>query len=168
VIAAMTKLGLTTADLKLSLLTLQPIYEPNADGWAQIKVHTYRAQITVTATTRDFSKVSTLMEAGAEAGATALASQFRRSDLPALKKQVRDTAIAAAKDKAKQTADALGIKLGRIVSVSENTGGYMWNQPYFPQSANAMSSAGASGSLGGTLQPLTLDVSIGYELAREI
>ena len=168
VVAALKKLGVEGADLKLSYLQLDPIYEPNQLGWAQIKVHTYRAQITVTATTHDFSKIAPLMEAGAEAGATSLSSQFRRSDLPELKKKVRDMALTAAKAKAKQTADALGIPLGRVISVSENAGGQMWSNAYFPPAqANAAMTQAAPESLGGALQPLTLDVTIGYELTRE-
>ena len=161
---ALKKQGVEPADMKLSLVTLEPIYEPNATGWAQIKVHTYRAQITVTATTRDFGKISTLMEAGADAGATTMSSQFRRSDLPELKKKVRDMALAAAKDKAKQTAGALDVKLGRIISVAENPNGSMWTNSYFPQAANAERSFGNGVALGGTLQPLTLEVTIGYQL----
>ncbi len=128
----------------------------------------YVASVTVTATTKSFGKIGSMMEVGADAGATSMSSQFRRSDLAELKKKVRDMALAAAKDKAKQTAGALGIDLGHIVSVAENVGG-MWNQAYFPQVSNAMEVRAAPSTgvaLGGTLQPLTLDITIGYELAR--
>lgn len=165
-VAALEKIGVAAADLKLSTVTLEPVYEPNPEGWAQIKVHAYRAQITVTATTHDFGKIGEIMDTGASAGVSALSSQFRNSDLPGLKKKVRDMALAAAKDKAHQTADGLGLKLGRVISVNETVGGAMWNQPYFPQSANTEVRA-AGVALGGTLQPLTLDVTIGYELARD-
>ena len=165
-VAALAKQGVTPKDLKLSLVTLEPVYEPDL---YPLKVHTYRAQITVTATTRDFAKISALMEAGADAGATRMSSEFRRSDLPALKKQVRDLALAAARDKAKQTAAALGIELGRVVAVSESAGGSMWSSAYFPQVANTMATNHASGAaLGGTLQPLTLDVSVGYQLTGKV
>jgi uncharacterized protein YggE len=158
-VASLKKLGVEGADLKLSYLTLQPVYD---DHW--LKIRTYRAQITVTATTRDFAKIAPLMEAGANAGATSLSSAFRRSDLADLKKKVREMALTAAKDKAAQTAGTLGIKLGRIVSVQENVGGQMWSNEYFP---NAVASQPAPATLGGALQPLTLDVTIGYELTRE-
>ena len=165
---ALHHLGVENGDLKLSLVSLDPIYEPNPDGWAQIKVHTYRAQITVTATTHDFGKIAALMDAGADAGATQMSSQFRNSDLPALKKKVRDMALAAAKDKAKQMADGVGIKLGRVISIGESNNGVMWNQTYFPQATANFEARSNSGiTLGGTLQPLTLDVTIGYELAKE-
>ncbi len=168
-ISSLQKIGVETADLKLSNLQLDPIYEPNREGWATLKVRTYRAQITVTATTKDFSKIADIMDTAASAGATTISNQFRRSDLPALKKKVRDMALAAAKDKAKQTADALGIKLGRVMSVAENQGGMMWTANYFPQVANSMATQDASGAvvLGGSLQPLTLDVTVGYELAKQ-
>lgn len=167
-IAQLQKIGVETADVKLSNLQLDPIYEPNREGWATLKVRTYRAQMTVTATTKDFSKIADILDTAANAGATQVGNQFRRSDLPTLKKKVRDMALAAAKDKAKQTADALGIKLGRVVSVAENQGGMMWHATYFPQVANAMEMRDSSSAvvLGGSLQPLTLDVTIGFELPK--
>ncbi len=166
-VSGLTKVGVGNGDLKLSNLQLHPIYAPNAQGWATLKVATYRAQITVTATTKDFAKIADIMDAAASAGATSMTSQFRRSDLPALKKQVRDQALAAAKAKAKQTADALGIELGRVISVAENQGGSMWSQSYFPNTPNVAEVRDASGTvaIGGSLQPLTLDITIGYELA---
>jgi uncharacterized protein len=161
-VAGLEKLGVEGADVKLSYLTLEPVYD---EGWLHIR--TYRAQITVTATTKDFAKIATIMEAGATAGATQMSSAFRRSDLPELKKKVREMALTAAKDKAQQTAGVLGIKLGRISSVAAHMGGQMWSNAYFPQVSNMAATQAGSGTLGGALQPLTLDVTIGYELARE-
>lgn len=167
-VAALAKLGVADSDVKLSYLTMNPIYEPNPTGWAQLRVHTYRAEITVTATTHQFEKIGDIMDAGANAGVTAMSTAFRRSDLPQLKKKVRDMALAAAKDKAKQTADALGIKLGRVVTVGEAANGSMWGNAYFPQVANNEARVTSPGALGGTLQPLTLDITVGYELATQI
>jgi uncharacterized protein len=164
-IDSLAKLGVAEGDLKLSSLSLEPLYESHPDG--STRLVNYRAEITVTATTHDFAKISGIMEAGADAGATHMSSQFRRADLPTLKKQVRDMALAAARDKAKQTAAGLGFKLGRVMSVSENANGTMWNSPYFPQSANANEVHSAGGSVGATLQPLTLDITVGYELAQD-
>jgi uncharacterized protein YggE len=165
---ALVQLGVAQSDLKLSYLTLNPVYEPNPEGWAQIKVHAYRAEITVTATTHDFSRVAPIMDAGAEAGASAMSSAFRRSDLADLKKKVREMALAAAKDKAEQTAHALGIKLGRILAVSEAPAGRVWDNAYFPQAAANVQARAENGgvALGGTTQALTLDISISFELAK--
>jgi uncharacterized protein YggE len=168
VIAKLEEAGVDAKDLKLSSLSLEPQYEEQVSPWSVPALHAYRAQITITATTRDFTKLSGLMEAGSDAGATAMSSQFRRSDLDQLKKQVRDMAIAAAKDKAAQMAKDLGIHLGRVTAVNESPGGYMWSNEYFPQAVgNVQAVRGGGDSLGGTLQPLTLDVTIGYELPTE-
>ncbi len=158
-VAALATRGVSPQDMKLSLLSLAPLYDSYP-----AKIRTYQARITVTATTRDFAKIAPLMELGADSGATEMASNFRRSDLPALKKKVRDMALAAAQDKAKQTAAALGIPVGRVVAVSESVGGSMWNREYFPQNAASINDASGA-TLGGTLQPLSLDVTIGYQLA---
>jgi len=160
-LAAITKAGASVGDIKLANVQLEPVYEPQG----LVKIHAYRAQITITVTTHDFAKLPDLLDAAGSAGATAMAIQFRRSDIDQLKKKVRNMAIAAAKDKAQQTAAALGVKLGPIASVAENPNGMLWQAPYFP---NAAARDPSSVTLGGTMQPLTLDVTVGYELARQI
>lgn len=168
IVDALKKLGLEASDVKLSTLSLNPKYE-----WVGNKnvFKGYHAAITITATTKQFDKIGPIMEAGSQNGATAMTTQFRRSDLSELKKKVRDMALKAAKDKAHQTAAALDIQLGRVVSVGENAGGMMWTHAYFPQVANAMEMSSAprtvADALGGALQPLTLDVTIVYQLAHE-
>ncbi len=168
IVDALKKLGVEASDVKLSTLTMNPVYE-----WIKDRnvFKGYRAAITITATTKQFDKIGPIMEAGSANGATAMTTGFRRSDLSELKKKVRTMALTAAKDKAKQTAEALDIELGRVMNVVENAGGMMWSAAYFPQVANAMeSNAGprtVADALGGALQPLTLDVTIVYELARE-
>jgi uncharacterized protein YggE len=66
VIAALAKIGVAGNDLKLSLLTLNPIYDPSPSGWAQLHVHTYRAEITLTATTHRFDKLGDMIVADVE------------------------------------------------------------------------------------------------------
>ena len=45
----------------------------------------------------------------------------------------------------------------------------MWNATYFPQVANSMERNNVQGgtALGGTMQALTLDVSVGYQLSTK-
>ena len=166
-IAALQKIGVESGQVKLSNLSLDPIYvPPTPGGWESLRVRTYRSTITITATTKDFAKIGDMMDAAATAGATSMSTAFRRSDLPELKKKVRDMALTAAKAKAEQTAATLGIKLGRITAVAENQGGYMWSSQYFPSNAAASMDSNQAVVLGGSLQPLTLDVSVTYELPK--
>lgn len=170
-VAALDKIGIKAEDIKLSFVSMNPVYEaqPADTIGGPLKIHGYTADITVTATTHDFSKLGAMMEAGGDAGATSFSSAFRRADLPALKKKVREMALEAAKDKAMQNASALGLKLGRITAVVEAPAGQMWNNMYFSRSAvaNQMMNAPAApsgASLGGTSEALTLDISVTYEL----
>jgi uncharacterized protein len=166
-VAALKKIGVEGSDLKLSYLRLDPVYAQTTFGVPTQRITGYRAEVTVTATTKKFELVSSIMEAGANAGASSMSSQFRRSDLPELKKQVREMALKAAKEKAAQTAKALGIGLGRIVTVAETPNGTMWGSAYFPQVANEVAVRPSNGALGGALQSLTLDVTIGFELPKQ-
>ena len=168
-VAGLAATGASGTDVKMSNLELDPVYEQTLQGYTTTKISGYRAQLTITATTRDFGRIAAMLDAAATAGASAMATAFRRSDLPELKKQVRDMALKAAQAKAAQTAGTLGIKLGRITSVAENQGGQMWSQTYFPQVANtaqARDNSGGAPTMGGSMQPLTLDVTIEFELAR--
>ena len=168
-VAALRKHGVKSDDLKLSLMTLSPVYDYDYPRTPRL-LH-YTASITITVTTRDFSTIGALMDIGSDAGATQISSQFRRSDLPQLKKKVREMALAAAKDKAHQTAEALGIDLGRVTAVSENAGGAMWSSMYFPQTANSVervqNGPAAAAAVGGSTQTISLDVSVTYQLGRK-
>lgn len=161
--SALTKAGVQANDLKLSVVTLGPVYEYIAN---RNVMKGYRASITITATTKKFDLIAAILDAGSSNGATSISTAFRRSDIAELKKKVRTMALTAAKEKAKQTADALEIRIGRVTSVGENQGGYMWSNAYFPSNAVATDAAVTGGmTLGGALQPLSLDVTVTYELA---
>jgi uncharacterized protein YggE len=166
-VEALRKIGVEGPDLKLSYLRLEPVYAQTTLGIQTQRITGYRVEVTVTATTKRFELVGPIMEAGANAGASSMSSQFRRSDLPALKKQVREMALTAAKEKAAQTASTLGIELGRIVMVAEAPSGTMWGSAYFPQVANMAVERSSGNTLGGALQTLSLDVTIGFELSRK-
>ncbi|HEY6174084.1 MAG TPA: SIMPL domain-containing protein [Kofleriaceae bacterium] len=160
-LAALAKIGVERADIKLSFLTMNPIYERSSDSWEPTRVHTYRAEITITATTRKFDQLGVMMDAAAGASASRIASSFRRSDLPQLKTKVRDMALTAARAKAKQMTDAVGIKLGRVVSIAE---GRSDGFAYYPSVSNTMITSPRTDVIEGTTQQLTLDVTLGFEL----
>jgi uncharacterized protein len=163
-LAALRKIGLEDSQLKLSTLGIEPVYE-----WTQSKqiFKGYVARITLTATTKQFEQIGPMMEAGADAGATQMSSQFRRSDLDDIKRKVREQALLAAKAKAEQTASTLGITLGKVTAVNEASASYLYSNAYFPRLANMTvqdTSAPAIVALGAELQPLTLDINVTYEL----
>ncbi len=154
-VATLARLGLPSADVTLAHLGVDPVYD-YVDGKSVLRG--YQASTVITATTRQFDQIAPLMEAAADAGATAMSSRFRRSDLEALKQDVRAQAIAAAQAKAQATAAALGVQLGAVTAVAEANPSYLFANVYFP------SAGGGGDGLGGDLQPLTIDVVVTYDL----
>ncbi len=163
-IQALRALGIETEDIKLSHISLAPVYDYPENSPPRIRG--YQASLTVTASTRKFDLIGDIMEAGAGAGVSSMSTSFRSTDLPELKKKVRDMAIEAAREKAEQMAKGFGVKVARITVLNEAAAGNAW---YFdPAYANA---AGAEASqvrerisLSPELQPLVLTVTVGYEL----
>lgn len=165
-VAALRAVGVEASDLKLSELRISPVYADTPTYTSRPKITGYNAEIIITATTKQLTRIGALMEAGANAGATSMSSELRRSDMPELKKKVRDMALRAAKEKAKQTATTLEIKLGRIVNVIEAPTTPTWGrQLYSNYVGNSASSVPSSGEgLAGVMQPLTLDVTLELDL----
>jgi uncharacterized protein YggE len=155
VLAALKRKGVADKDLALSTLGVDPNYRN--DGGRSV-LDGFHAHVTITATTRAFDQIGTLMEAAADAGVTEMSSRFRRSDLETIRKQVRAQALTAAQAKAKDTAATLGLTLGRITTVSDASQSYLYANEYFP------SGGGAGGGLGGEQQPLTIEVTLTYEI----
>jgi hypothetical protein len=89
---------------------------------------------------------------------------FSIDDEDAIKDKARSKAITDAKEKAKVLAGELGVKLGKVVTFSENTGGYP-----MMYSAKAMGGAEASLDSRAPVLPkgenkITSNVSITYEI----
>jgi len=160
-LASLKYLGLEDADIALSHMSITPLY----DDYRERKITGYTAAIHVTASTKDFDRLGAMMDAAANAGATDMASSFE-ADLTSLKKKVRDMALTAAKEKATQISDALGVKLTAVTSITEDAGDGRWvpyGQSATPNSFAIEPSRTDSATIA-ELQSLTLSISITYEL----
>ncbi|MCR4274701.1 MAG: SIMPL domain-containing protein [Candidatus Campbellbacteria bacterium] len=85
----------------------------------------YEVRQTITVKIRDTEKVGALVSGIGEKGATDIyGPTFTIDDEVALQREARQKAIDDAKNKAEQLAKDLGVRIVRIVSFSENGGGY--------------------------------------------
>ncbi len=166
-LALLQAAGIQTGDIKLSSVQLTPVIDYNRNG--EVVARRFRSETRVIVTTRDFAKISDIFDAGAAAGIASMSSSFRKASLDELKKQVRDMALDAAKAKAKQMAAKLGFEIGAVVGVVENSGGYLWQNAYFPQASNTSANAPAADGapqLAVDTQALNLEISVTYEFKR--
>ena len=172
-------LGVPKAQTNLGAVTSAPnyFYPENAPA----RIESFTATVALVVKTKDFGKIPLVLDAGAEAGVSSVGGvRFRSTNLPELKKQVRDMAIKATREKAQQLAEGLGAKLGKIRSISENL--YDSSAGYNPYSnryqetgaANAyvpQASSSAASLPGGQMEklspgsfPLTLNIDVVYLL----
>lgn len=109
------------------------VYNPNfvyPDDKPQ-KLVSFTASLVAVVQTGDFAQLPAIIDTAVNAGAQSVEGvQFFSSRLPELKKQVRDKAIEATREKALQLARGLGAELGAINSVSE----MQWNAHTRPRS----------------------------------
>lgn len=113
-------------DRRTSGLYLRPVYDNGSrNDTTPVKVSGYEAGNTVSVTVRDLSKLGQLLDAVVAEGANDFNGlQFGLQDNQAALEQARKDAVSDAMARAQQLADAAGVKLGKVVSMSETSQGF--------------------------------------------
>lgn len=181
VIAALKRAGIAERDIQTSNLSISPIYvdpqqqamyEAQAGGRPYVpppvpgvpKIVGYSVNNTVTVRQRALGNYGAVIDALATAGANQINGPSFQMDKPepALD-EARVAAVKQARDRATLFANAAGLKVGRIVSISESSS---WSGPQ-PVFAYAMRDGGAPPPAPpvatGELQ-LTASVTMMFEL----
>lgn len=123
VINVVKSLGIDPKDIKTSSYSVTPIY-PRDDKGRIIpgKPVSYRVSQNLTVKIRDLSKVGDVIDKTIGAGTNVFNSlQFRSSKIEDLKKEAKIEAAKDAKEKASLLAKSLGVKVGRVLKVTEST-----------------------------------------------
>jgi len=129
------------------------------------KIIGYTATQSITVKVRDVDNASTIRTGLAGLGITDInGPTFGIDDEEGFKDQARSLAIKEAKAKAEVLAKELGVKLGKVVNFSENSGG---NYPVMYEKS-MMAADVSSGSVAPTLpkgeNKITSEVTITYEI----
>jgi len=159
-------LGVEERDLKTTYFYIMPFYKM-VDNSARQVIDAYRILHYTLVTARDLARISDILDAAVDAGATGLSSiSFTVENPKKYTEEARREAIRAAMKKAQETADIMGFKLGTPVSVTESEPGYRQAAPY-PQASMAMERA-APQAQGPQLEPgemnLARTVYVTYEI----
>jgi len=126
VISALTDFGIDGKDIRTTNFSIWPMdkYDPVTGQPSGQK--TYAVDNTVYVTLRDLDKLGDLLDTIVQAGANTVNSiQFDVADKDAALKDARAAAVKDATAKAQELADAAGITLGELRSIS-----FLDNQPY--------------------------------------
>lgn len=116
VLDAMKKLGIAEADLKTQNISVQPSYD-YADGRQMLRGYVGSQQLEVKL--RDTNMSGDVIARATEAGANQIGGvSFKSDDPEAQQLAAEQDAIANARTKAEDLADALGVSLGKVKNYS--------------------------------------------------
>ncbi len=118
VLAAIKESGVADRDIQTTSLSLQPQYDPNKTGAARLIG--FQANNQVTVKIRDIGQLPNILDRAISAGANEMSGiEFVVSEQSKLLDKARAEAIADARRKAELYANAAGMKVGRVMTISE-------------------------------------------------
>ncbi len=160
-LAALKAAGIADKDVQTSNFMVNPRYD-YGDGNAAPKPNGFDASNTVMVTVRTISNVGAILDASVAAGSNQINGlSFSLANPDPVVDEARKLAVGDAKRKAKLYAEAAGLALGDIVSVSE--GGVSAPQPVFMAQA-AMKERSADVPIAQGEQVISADISIVWAL----
>ena len=162
VVAALKKAGIDAKDIQTSGLNLnaQYDYQPNLPP----KLRGYQASNQITVTVYDLGKLGRTLDAVVAVGANQINGiSFGLKDPQSAEDAARVKAVKALQAKAQLYAGATGLRLARLVNLSEG-GGYA--QPPVPMQMFRKSAEAASTPIEPGQLSVRVDVSGLYELAK--
>ncbi len=165
-VAALKTAGIPPRDIQTSALNLngQYAYEPNQPP----RLTGYQAVNQVSVVVHDLGKLGPTVDAVTGAGANQVSGiDFGLSDARSSEDEARRQAVKALSARAALYADAAGLRLGRLVNLTENGGG----EPIVPLRRVAFADAMVKSNAGITpVEPgqLTVRITVSaiYELSR--
>ena len=156
VLAAIKEAGVGDRDIQTTSLSLQPQYEPNKTGAPRLIG--FQANNQVMVKIRDIASLPSVLDRAIGSGANEMSGiEFVVSDQPKLLDKARTAAIADARRKAELYATAAGMKVGRVMAISEE-GAAPQPRPY--QALRA----GAATPIAPGEQMLRAVVTVSFEL----
>lgn len=146
VLANLTAAGIAARDIQTTGLSLNPVWSSYDSGPVQ-KIEGYVAANMVTVRVRALDTLGTVLDAAVKDGANTLNGlTFGLADPVPAMDSARALAVADAQRKAAQLAQAAGVTLGPVLSISEG-GAYEAPQPMFRQDAAASAVPVAGGEV---------------------
>ncbi|HYG06457.1 MAG TPA: SIMPL domain-containing protein [Stenotrophomonas sp.] len=162
VMAAIKAAGIAEKDVQTSGINLSPQYQYK-DGTAP-RITGYQASNTVSLKVRDISRLGKVLDALAAQGANQINGPSFEIDQPEpVYDEARLAALEKAQARAQTYARALGLKVRRIVSISEGRGGGV--RPVMMMAARAQSAAMDTPVAPGE-STLSVNLDVSFELAR--
>lgn len=153
---ALLDAGIAQEDIQTTSVNIYPEDRYNPQDPAAPSERVYHVRNTVQVVVRDISQIESIITTAVDAGANNIYNfSFGVADAAALEAQARTQAVANARERAQQLADAVGVTLGQPVVISESIGSVNPPQPFASGGRVAMMDASqpiSTGQLSVTVQ----------------
>lgn len=166
VVAAMKEAGIEARDLQSGGLSINPryVYPNDKNDEKAPRIVGYEVANTLTVRIRDLAKVGDILDRSVTLGVNQGGGlTFTNDDPAATLTEARKRAVKDAMDKAKTLAEAGGVKLGKVMEISEQT----FRQPPMPYAGKAMRMEAAADSVpveaGENSYRIQVNVTFGLE-----
>lgn len=161
VVSVLKNKGVADKDQRTISFNINPQYDYTRSGR---KFLGYEIRQTIEAKIRDLSKVGDILASVAGAGSNEIGSlNFTVDDPKIAQEKARAAAITEAKNKAKALSRDLGVRLTKIISYNESSGGNPSPIPYFTKASYGMGAATEMAVPTGENEIL-MNVTITYEI----
>jgi uncharacterized protein YggE len=163
VIAALREAGVESRDLQTSGLNIEPryVYPQDNDGTQQPKLVGYRVTNSLTVRVRDLARLGDIIDRSVTLGVNQGGNvSFDNEDPAKALEEARRDAVKDAMAKARTLAEAAGVKLGRVLTISESVA-----PPPMPMQAKAFRAAdAASVPIEAGENTYHVDVNVSFEI----
>ncbi len=147
--------GIEDNNIRTKGFTVRPLYEQIED---RRTLYGYRVTNSVETYIEDMERVSSLIDGAVRAGANEVNSvQFLVEEEEEYKNEARKKAIEDAKRKAQETSSALGVKVGRVISFSEE-------RDYYAPIQERMDAVEGQVPIEPGESDITVNVTVEYEI----
>lgn len=163
-LAAIKAQGVDAKDIQTTNYSIYPITSNPKEGESPT-ITGYRVSNQVTVKVRKIDDAGKVLDAAIAAGANSVGNVFFTVDDPTkFENDARALAVKDAQAKAQVLATAAGVKVGRIIAITEATGGV---RPFFKDSfAAAPAAAGGGGPIETGQNEITVQVEMHFEIAE--
>lgn len=166
VISQLKQSGIADKDIRTTSFSISRVTRFDEPKQQEITIG-YRVTNTVSAKIRKTGDAGKIIDAVAQAGGDLTrinGISFTVDDATTFEAEVRQKAMANAKNKAEQLANLSGVKLGKPIYINESGGFIPLRQEFFPVPAPMPAFAGAPTPILPGEQEIRLNVQVVYEI----
>ncbi|MFL5328605.1 MAG: SIMPL domain-containing protein [Gemmataceae bacterium] len=130
VLATLKDQGIAAKDVQTSHINIQPVYRSDNQGRQLNEIIAYDVSNQLRVQVRDVTKLGTVLDTVVRSGANQMSGvSFGFADSTAILDKARAGAIDDAKRRAKLYAQQAGVKIGKVLNISEQP---IQNEPIYP------------------------------------